>query len=184
MEVAEAVADGADAAAEGAVELAFGGSEGLVALGSDEIGDGFRLGQIDAAVEEGAEGVLTRCFGERASTQAGLQGGFGGEAAAVALELDDIFAGVAAGAAKINCHRLVAGLTALRIAHLAENHPPFIGRAEGSWSLPGEIGDVEGAGTAEADDGDTAADGGGDGSDRAGLGGVFHGGELNAGTRA
>ena len=102
-------AEGFGFATDGTGELFVGGADGEGALGVDEVHDGLGLGEVHFAVKEGALGEFAG-FG-RAGT--GLEEGFedalGDEQAAVALELDGVFAGVAGGVVEEDGDALVEG---------------------------------------------------------------------------
>ena len=89
-----AVAHGLDAAGEMAREMAFSDGEGAVGAGADDVHDGLRLREVEAAGEERALREFAAlgqagAVGEHEAEHAAEHG-----AAAVALELDDVFARV------------------------------------------------------------------------------------------
>ncbi len=95
----EDLAQGGDVAAEAALELLGGGAEGEIGLGADEVHDGLGLGEVHFAIEEGAAGEFAR-LGERgAAGEEEIEDAAGDEDAAVALDLNDVLAGVARGGA-------------------------------------------------------------------------------------
>jgi hypothetical protein len=108
-DVDERGAEGFGFAPDGTGELFVGGADGEGALGVDEVHDGLGLGEVHFAVEEGALGEFAG-FG-RAGTgfEEGFEDALGDEQAAVALEFDGMFAGVAGGVVEEDGDALVEG---------------------------------------------------------------------------
>ena len=100
-EVDELLLDGGDLAGEGAAEL-LGGDAGLVeGGGGDEVVDGFGLGEVEAAGEEGALGEFAG-FGEAgASGDALAEEVVEEDGGAVGGDLDEVFAGVGVGGGEV-----------------------------------------------------------------------------------
>ena len=94
----ERVVEGGDAARKGAAELFGGGADGPLGLGADEVHHGFGLGEVEATVEKGASREFAGRGGFDAEGRERFEHAAGGEPAAVDLEFDDGFAGVAAAA--------------------------------------------------------------------------------------
>jgi hypothetical protein len=105
--------DGSEAAGDGALCLA-GGDTGLVERGGvDEVADGLGLGEVDASVNEGAEGEFAG-FGEAGSGADGaVKAVAEDDRGAMARDLDDIFGGIGAGRGEEGNDYFVYGLTGL-----------------------------------------------------------------------
>ena len=84
------VPNGGHLAGEPAAELLAGGLQGEIGGSGDHVGDGLGLGQIDAAVEKGAQGELAGAGESGAGGDDGVQGGAHGGYAAVAANFDDV----------------------------------------------------------------------------------------------
>src|SRR5690606_25300778 len=63
---------------------------------TDEVDDGFSLGEVEPAVEKGAQGEFAGLGGTGARAEHFPEHAGGEEASAVALNLDDVLAGVGA----------------------------------------------------------------------------------------
>jgi len=83
-----------DAAAEFAVELAAGGTKGAIGTGTDEVGDGFGLGEIEFAVDEGGTGEFSRFGSTTAAGKEVVENALDEEGIAVAGDFEEVFAGV------------------------------------------------------------------------------------------
>ena len=117
-----------DRAAVPSVEARQGGVGRAVGLGVDEVDDGLRLAIVHAPVEKRALGELAAPRKARARRKAGLEDAARGDRAAVALELDDVLACVAAGRTKRKHDRLVDRHSAAgRVAHSAKREAPRAG---------------------------------------------------------
>ena len=84
------VTEQVDALREFAGELLIGGGDGQFGAGMDEVGDGFGLGQVDAAIKEGAFGKLARQSEPRATLQECVEDELRREQAAVTRDFHDI----------------------------------------------------------------------------------------------
>src|SRR5690554_5030577 len=84
----------AQAARQVAAHLASGDARLKGGLSVDEVADGLRLRQIDAAIEEGAEREFAGFGKARAEASHDRQHAAEHDGAAVTTDLDDIFAGV------------------------------------------------------------------------------------------
>ena len=89
----EIIAEAIDAVGKFAGQLFAGGGGGQFRARMDQVGDGFGLGEIDAAVEKCATREFAGSGEAGAIFEDGVQDEFGGEHAAVAGDLDDVFAG-------------------------------------------------------------------------------------------
>ena len=163
----EGFAKGEDVAAEAALELLSGGAEGEVGLGPNKVHDGLGLGEVHLPIEEGAPGEFAGLGGSCAAGEEEIEDAAGDEDAAVALDLDDVLAGVAGGGAMDREEDFVEDAGAVDDA------------AEGlgaGWKLRDRGAGVEdiagygyGVGAGEAEDGDGAfAESGGYGGDGGG----------------
>ena len=108
----EFIAELVDALGKLAGELLVGGAQGQFGAGMDQVGDGFGLGQIDPAVEEGAPGKLPGLGGPRAVLEDRVQDGFGREQAAMTGDFDDVLARERARRAHDGDQHLVHGVAA------------------------------------------------------------------------
>ena len=89
----EGLAKGVDLFAEPSAQLLQGESVGTGVIGFDEVADGFRLGQVAFAVQEGALGEFAGQSGPASGIDQALHEALGDERAAVNVALDHIFAG-------------------------------------------------------------------------------------------
>ena len=157
-EVREPVVDGGNGVPERAAHLARGVGGGVRRLRVDEVHDGFGLGEVHAAVEEGAlckfAGPGLPCPGGEQGLEARGQHGGG----AVALQLHGVLTGVAAGSAGVDGQHLVddaaldvqqcaarqraVGRFRERAARGGPEHPP----GHGGGVVAGEAQDPDGAG--------------------------------------
>lgn len=152
-------------ATDGAGELFVGGADGESALGVDEVHDGLGLGEVDFTVEKGALRELAGVCMAGAGGEEGLEDALGDEEAAVAMELEGGFSGVAGGAMEQDDNALIEG-EAGGIAGGGEVETARREVGKGSAGLEDAGADVEGAGAGEADDGNGGlTGGGGDGGD-------------------
>ena len=85
--------------AEPAAQLLGGRAQGEVSLRSNQIDDGFRLGQVDFAVEIGALGKFAGSGRACPCSEACFQDFGRNQCAAMTTDFDQIFAGIAAGRA-------------------------------------------------------------------------------------
>jgi hypothetical protein len=90
----EGVVQGADAQAEGILELGGGEARGALGARMDEVEDGLGLGQIHLVVQKGAFGEFAGLGLARAGGKEGVEDALGGLRAAVALDFDGILAGI------------------------------------------------------------------------------------------
>ena len=104
-----------DLAAEASIQLGARGLRGTVGPRLDQVQHGLGLGQVEAPVEEGAPGELAGLREARAAGEDSLQQAAGRDAAAVALQLDHVFSGVAARGAEDQQHAVVQRLAAARV---------------------------------------------------------------------
>ena len=151
-----------DEAGEGACEM-LGGDAGLVeGRGLNEVVDGFGLGEVEAAGEEGALGEFAG-FGESgAGGNALAEEMVEQDGGAVGGDFDYVFGGVGVGGLEPGDDGLVESL-ACAIKDFPE---AGLGGGEGVAELEERFGEGAGVGTGEPDDTDAAASGrGGDGDD-------------------
>ncbi len=86
----------------------MGGDLRLVkGLGVDEVADGFGLGEIDAAVEEGAHGELSGLGEARSGGDAQFDDVPEHDRRAVGGDLDDVVGGVGMGLGEVSDHDFV-----------------------------------------------------------------------------
>lgn len=109
----EALAQGDDVAAEAAFELLGGGAEGEICLSADEVHDRLGLGEVHFSVEEGAPCEFAGVGEAGAAGEEEIEYAPGDENAAVALNLDDVLAGVAGGCAMEGEQDLIQHLRAI-----------------------------------------------------------------------
>ncbi len=96
-----------DAARDGAVHLLRGDARLIERGGFDQVAHGFGLRQIDAAVEESAQGELAGLGQARAGLERALHGVAQHDRRAVAGDLDHVFGGVRARRGEERDHHLV-----------------------------------------------------------------------------
>ena len=156
---------------EDALKRSGGGSCGLLGAGFDEVGDGFGLHEVELVVQEGAFGELAGLGQADAEGSTHLQHAAQqdllDDGAAVALQLQDVFAGVGMGGREPERQAVVDGLGIGRqkgaIGGLAGDEAAL--RAE---DVGGQGGDDVRLGRRDAHDTDGAlARGGGNGADGA-----------------
>ena len=155
-----------------AEEIAPSQLGGAVAAGGDHLADRFGAGQIEATVQEGALAELPRTGRSRSGGQHQLKHAPHRDPAAMAVELDYVFPGEAAGGPHQQQQSLIDPLAAGRIDHMAVEHPVALPPL-GSGRLKQTAADVLGPRTRDPHDRHTAlagGDGGGDGGD--GVGGA------------
>ncbi|MFN8537906.1 MAG: hypothetical protein U0232_10590 [Thermomicrobiales bacterium] len=119
--------------------------------GGDDAEHGFGLGEVEAAVGEGAQGEFARFGGAGTGAQAGAQHFARGDEAAVALEFDHLLAGVGARRGHADGEGFVDRRAAVGVDDRAVDQ-----------AVGGEAGDVGGAAPGAAED--FCGDGGGFGS--------------------
>ena len=155
--------DRRDLAGERAAHLPRGQPGLLEGGGLDEVADGFGLGEVEAAAEEGALGELAGLGEAGTGGAAGADGVLEQHRRAVHGDLNDVLAGVAVGRGEKGGDDLVEDAVVGEVEQLAE-----AGAARGELMPEPEhgLGDGTGGGTAEPDDADASAPGwGGDGDD-------------------
>ena len=112
---------GLDAITEQALELGVGLTALRLGLGTDQIGEPLHRGEVEPAVLESAARELTRLRRPQSFDPAERAEHRGNHrAAAVQLQLGDVFAGLAVRAGKPQRQRLVDHFAAVRIAHAGE----------------------------------------------------------------
>lgn len=159
----------ADGIGETSSQLIGGDGESGGRWGGDEVGDGLGLGEVEATVEEGAEGELAGAGGARASGQCAVQDAAKGHGAAVATEFSHVLAGVGAGAG----HEEQEGLVDQVVVAVVNPHKVGVA-GFGVASATGEAtGNPEGFRSADSHNADAASThGGGDGGDGVSGGGA------------
>ena len=168
--------DGADLATEGILEEGGGHAGGAFGAGMDEVKDGFGLGEVKLAEEEGAFGKFAGVGLAGSAMEGGLQDAPGGEVAAMAVDFDGILAGVGMGRPEEEHEGVIEHFVGIGIDDLSvgEGAGMAFGGGGGGTAEQG-IGDAERVGPGEADDGDGAFTGrGGDGGDGIGWVGKGH----------
>ena len=164
-----------------ALHLGHGGLQALAGPGADDVDDGFRLRQVDAAVQEGQLRELAPLRRLGAVFQTELQDAAKGHHAAVALDLDQVFAGIGMWRLHEHAQDLVDGLAGFRVGNVAVVHVSILeleGLSRGLFLIMRVFcaaigyeyprGDLLRLRAAHADDADAAlAVGGGDGGDGA-----------------
>ncbi|MPM97681.1 hypothetical protein SDC9_144858 [bioreactor metagenome] len=147
-----------DRAAEAAGELPGRHPESAVAAGADQIADRLGLRQVELAVDEGAQGEFAGLGAPRPAGQHRRHGPAHRHHAAVAMEFDDILAGVARRSRHVDRQRGFAG-----IADAPKAHPAGPGGGKGAFAVPDGVGNGQRLPTGDADNADGAAGAGGDG---------------------
>ena len=177
-EADECFAQGVDFAGEAASKLVEGEAVCARVFCGNEVGDGFGLGEVESAIEEGAlrelagTGLAAPCFDEGPHDLA-LD-----ELRAVDVELHRVFTGVGAGATKDEGEAFVKD-GASSIAESAEGDRAIGDGVEGLGEDLGAEGEGFGAGDAHHGD-STRTGGGGDGANRGAVNCVAKGGVHGA----
>ncbi len=140
-----------DGGRQAAIEALHRHSEAGFGPGPDHIENGFRLGQIDAAVEEGPQGELARLGQAGAVAERQLQDALQRERAAVAVDLDHILPGVGVGCGHVGDEDFIHPLARLGVDDVAVAEAA-VGQLAGEHSF----GDGQGFSAAEADNADAS----------------------------
>ena len=111
--------DGTDLASEGIFEEGGGHAGGAFGAGMDEVEDGFGLGEVELAEEEGALGEFAGFGLPGAGAEEGVEDAVGGLRATVAVDFDGIFAGIGMGGAEKKHEGVIEGFVGLGIDDLA-----------------------------------------------------------------
>jgi hypothetical protein len=93
-DVEELVVEGVEVGAEASAELFLRGGGGAFGAGVEEVEDGLGLREVEASVEEGAQGKFTGTRKPRPGVEECVEDFRGGLGTAVALKFDGVFAGV------------------------------------------------------------------------------------------
>ena len=129
--------------------------------GPDHVENGFRLRQIDAAIEEGPQGELARLGQAGAVAEYQLQDALQRQRAAVAVDFNHVLSGVGVGCSHVGDEHFIYAF-----ARLGVDDVPVAQAAVGQLAGEDGFGDGKGIGAAEADNADAPfAKGGGDGRD-------------------
>ena len=166
-----------DARGQCAGELRQRVGEGGIAARGDDVGDGFGLGQVDAAVEKCAAGEFAGRGEARAGGDCDRDDAADDELAAVALDFGDVLASKAGRLTHHECERAIDAGAGGGIDDVTETHHAGCELA-GVRGVEDGVENCECARAGEADDGDGAEAGcGGWGYDR--VGGVHRKKELD-----
>jgi hypothetical protein len=176
-EVEEGAFGGGELAGERSAELLGGDADLVEGLGGDEVVDGFGLGEVEAAGEEGTLCELAGGGQARAERQGSAEEGIEDDGRTVGGDFDEGVAGVAAGGVEDGDEGVVEGAGGVGGVEDAGAAGVGVEVWVVEWSVqvqePG--GDGEGVWAGEADDADAAAAGrGGDGGDGVGIGRMQH----------
>jgi hypothetical protein len=128
-----------------------------LAVGTNQVGDGLRLGQVDLAMQKGAPRELAGFGMTGALPEQRLQSQAGNQGAAMTLQFHDVFASVTVGARHPHCQALRVNALALRAKQPPQQQLPGRSFRQATLALPDPLSYLDSFRTRQTDHGHGAA---------------------------